>query len=88
MVPKEYIYIYIYYNSTLENMPNAVWIWSTEGQELHSLIIQMDRVTSLAWCPNGPTATLAFSSNNSKIYLWNQDGASLCQIPVGMIIII
>jgi len=72
------------YNSTVLatkslSIPNAVWIWDNISCSLKSVIIHRHSVKDAEWSPRNQL--LAFTTGTKMIYLWSDDGASVCDMP-------
>ena len=61
-------------------MPQTLWIWDMSSLELHAVIVQLLPIRTFSWSPQA--LSLAFSTNNSKLFFWSPDGASVCDIPI------
>ena len=48
-------------------------------------MIQKQSVKSIEWCTSH--CVCAISTGNNRLYLWSEEGASLCDLPFGKIYI-
>ena len=62
-----------------DNMPNTVWIWEIVTLSLKALLVHLQPVKTLAWCPRNND--LAICTGNGKIFFWSTEGASVCDVP-------
>jgi len=63
-----------------DNMPTTLWLWDMTTLTLHVVLIQFHPIKSVAWSPK--TQHLAFSTGTGRIFLWSEEGASVCDIPI------
>ena len=62
-----------------DNMPHAVWIWSSKSLSLYAVLIHRNVVRSFRWSPK--RAQLAICTGTNKCFFWSVDGASWVDIP-------
>ena len=63
-----------------EDLSNVVWVWDTSSTlQLVSTLQLLSSVRSFKWHPKEDK--LAVVSGSSKIYVWNNQGASCISIP-------
>ena len=63
-----------------DNMPHAVWIWSSKNLSLYAVLIHRNVVRSFSWCPRG-RPSLAICTGINKVFFWAPQGASWVDIP-------
>ena len=63
-----------------DSIPNVLWVWDMTSMELAVVLVQFEPITSAAWSPK--TTHIAFSTGTERIYLWSNEGASICDVPV------
>jgi WD40 repeat protein len=69
-----------YLASHCEDMANVVWIWEVSAKlQLVSVLHHLNAVRSVKW--HSKQDQLAIAASSSKIYIWNDQGASCISIP-------
>ena len=69
-----------YLASHCEDISNAVWIWDISSKlHLVATVQHLNAVRSFKWHPKEDE--LAIAAGSSKVYVWNDQGASCISIP-------
>ena len=66
----------------LECTPHAVFIYDCMNFQLKSVLIHKNSVKNIEWCPTHTVC--AICTGNNRVYLWTEEGASLCDLPFGI----
>ena len=68
--------------ATLNNAsPHALFIWEIQTLELKSILYHQNPIKSFTWSKNSNQLLLVTGKN--RIFIWNPDVASICDIPFG-----
>lgn len=67
--------------SKSDSTPNAIWIWDNISCSIKSVILHLHSIKDADWSPRNNL--LAFTTGTKMIYLWSDDGASVCDMPFG-----
>lgn len=68
-----------YLASVSEELPNVLWIWDNVEMGIRSVLVHKHSVKSLGWSPKH--TLLATATGNSNLYLWSEEGSSVCDMP-------
>ena len=58
-----------------------MFIWDCVGLCVQAVLVHRQSVKSIEWCPSHSVCAIA--TGNNRLYLWSEDGASLCDLPFG-----
>lgn len=64
---------------SLDNVPNAVWIWDIKKLRLFVVLEQLSPVRAFQWDPQQPR--LALCTGGGKVYVWSPAGCVSVQVP-------
>ncbi|KAL1523802.1 hypothetical protein AB1Y20_018725 [Prymnesium parvum] len=62
-----------------DNMPRAIWIWSSESFTVRSVLLQQQGVRAVAWHPSRPL--LALCTGTSRVFMWSPAGCHTAPLP-------
>jgi hypothetical protein len=65
----------------IDTTPNVVFIWDINSIKLRYVLIHKNSVKFIEWCTTHSVCAIA--TGNNRIYLWTEEGASLCDLPFG-----
>jgi WD40 repeat protein len=64
-----------------DSQPTVLWIWDMLTLTLSVVLIQLQPIKSVSWSPR--SLHLVICTGTPRVFLWSEEGASVCEIPFG-----
>lgn len=64
-----------------DNQPTVLWIWDMHDIALSVVLLHLQPIKAISWSPR--SLHLAICTGTSRVFLWSEEGASVCEIPFG-----